>query len=51
LIAYIATAVYVTNFVCRGQGQNPLAPGFLALSLSGTLLISITGYLGGISVA
>lgn len=47
VIGYVVTAAYLGNFVWRWRTQNRPAPGLLALSLCGGLLISITGYLGG----
>jgi len=45
--AYVATAVYLANFVWRWRTDNRAAERILPLSLLGAVLISITGYLGG----
>lgn len=47
LVAYLATAVYLANFLWRRRTQNRVAGILLGLSLAGAILIAITGYLGG----
>ena len=47
LVAYLATAVYLANFLWRRRTQKRLAGILLGLSLAGAILIAITGYLGG----
>jgi uncharacterized membrane protein len=47
LVAYLATAVYLANFLWRWRTQNRIAGILLGLMLAGAILIAITGYLGG----
>jgi uncharacterized membrane protein len=47
LVAYAATAAYLGNFLWRWRSRNVLAPGPLALSAAGAVLIAVTGFLGG----
>jgi uncharacterized membrane protein len=46
LVAYLATAVYLANFLWRWRTQNRVAGILLGLSLAGAILIAVTGYLG-----
>ena len=45
--AYVATAVYGMNFGWRWRTQNRVSAILLALSLTGAVLVTIAGYLGG----
>lgn len=45
--AYAATAVYAINVVWRWRTRNRVSATLLALSLTGAVLVAITGYLGG----
>ncbi len=47
LLAYAATAVYLGNFVWRWRSGNRPAPGLLAVSVAGSLLIAAAAFLGG----
>jgi uncharacterized membrane protein len=47
IVAYLATASYLANFIWRWRTRNRLDPRLLGLSLCGALLIAVTGYLGG----
>jgi len=47
LVAYLATAVYLANFLWRWRTKNRVAGILLGLSLAGAILIAVTGYLGG----
>lgn len=45
--AYAAAAVYGMNFRWRWRTQNRVSAILLALSLTGAVLVTIAGYLGG----
>jgi len=47
VIAYVATALYLGNFLWRWRSQNRLPAGLLVLSLVGAVLMGITAFLGG----
>ena len=47
LVAYLATAAYLANFLWRWRTQNRMGGLLVCLSLVGALLIAIAGYLGG----
>jgi len=44
---YVATLVYLVNFVWRRRTSNRMSGGLLAASVLGAVLIAVTGYLGG----
>jgi len=46
-VAYVATLVYGLNYGWRWWTANRLSATLLTLSLTGALLVAITGYLGG----
>ena len=46
IVAYIATTAYAGNFIWRWKIRNRLAPGLLALSVLGAILIAVTAFLG-----
>jgi len=46
LVAYAATASYLSNFVWRRRTLNRVTPALIGLSLLGAILTGITGYLG-----
>ena len=45
--AYAATAVYGMNLGWRWRTRNRVSATLLALSVTGAVLVAITGYLGG----
>jgi len=45
--AYIATLVYGINLGWRWRNQNRVSATLLTLSMTGAVLVAITGYLGG----
>lgn len=47
LVAYLATALYLGNFLWRWRSGNRLVPGLLALSFCGAVLIGLSAFLGG----
>lgn len=46
IVAYVATAVYVGNFVWRWKVHNRFATALLVLSVIGGILIAVTAFLG-----
>jgi uncharacterized membrane protein len=46
--AYVATVVYLINFLSRWRTSNRQSGALLALSVLGAILIAATGYLGGV---